>query len=724
MSTVGLTDKLKEVFGYDTFRGAQEAIMDSILEGKNTFVLMPTGAGKSLCYQLPALMMEGTAIVISPLIALMKNQVDQLRGYGIESSFLNSTLTKAESNRVKKATLDGKTKLLYVAPESLTKEENIEFLKKANICFVAIDEAHCISEWGHDFRPEYRRIKSIIEQVGNLPIIALTATATPKVQQDIQRNLQMEEAQVYKTSFNRENLFYEVRSKKNPKKQIIQFCKQNPGHSGIIYCLSRKKVEDIAAFLQVNGVNARPYHAGLDPNIRIANQDAFLNEEADVIVATIAFGMGIDKPDVRFVIHYDAPKSIEGYYQETGRAGRDGKPGTCIMFYSYDDILKLEKFSKDKSVTERDNAKQLLDEMVSFAETSICRRKQLLHYFGEHLEENCGYCDNCKNPKESFNSKEAGLLVLKAVQQSGERFNLRHITDMIMGVKNDYVLSHKHNELDTFGKGKDKDVAYWSSICRQMLLMEYLAKDIEHIGVFLLTEKGKNFIKEPKELTFYINHDYSDASAEEEVGQAPTAKGQALDQELFNQLKALRKTVAKQKGVPPYAVFQESSIEEMATTYPRDNDQLIKINGVGMGKAQKFGKPFIDVIKAYVIENNIDVVEDVLIRSQATKAKTKIAIIQQIDRKLALEEIAEMNRIDFDELLDEIENICLSGTRLNIDYYIESIMDDDKQDEIYDYFMEAETDDVEEAVDEIGDDYVSEDEVRLVRVKFLSEVAN
>jgi len=720
-------EKLKEVFGYSQFRGNQKAIIENILKGNNTFVIMPTGAGKSLCYQLPALLNEGTAIVISPLIALMKNQVDQLNALGINAKFLNSTLTKAESTKVKKETLGGEVKLLYVAPESLTKEENIEFLKQANISFVAIDEAHCISEWGHDFRPEYRRIKSIIGEFGNLPIIALTATATPKVQLDIQRNLQMEDADLFKSSFNRENLYYEVRPKVHTKKQIIQFIKDNLGKSGIVYCLSRKKVEEIAEFLTVNDIKAAPYHAGLDASVRMKNQDAFLNEEVDVIVATIAFGMGIDKPDVRFVIHYDAPKSLEGYYQETGRAGRDGLEGNCILFYAYKDILKLEKFNKDKPVTERENSKILLEEMSAYAESSVCRRKQLLHYFGEeYQDEECGkkmWCDICRYPPEKFEAKEYAQSVIEAVKLTNQRFGLRHIVNVLLGKDDEYVRSYGHNELPVYGIGKDKDQLFWSSIVRQTLLHGFLQKDIENIGVLKLTDRGGRFLSAPQSIMFTKDKDFEKLT-EQARQESNNQNGKAYDENLFELLKKIRKDVAKQKGLPPYVIFQDPSLEEMATVYPTSKDELSRINGVGMGKINKFGAPFIDVIKKYVEENDIVTANDVLVKSAINKSKAKIHIIQQIDRKIDLQEIADGRGMSFSDLLNEIENICYSGTKLNLDYYIDSVIDMDREEDIMNYFMGSDSDDIQKALDELGPDDFDEEDVRLVRIKFISEYGN
>lgn len=715
--------KLKEVFGYGQFRGTQEAIIQNVIEGHNTFVIMPTGAGKSLCYQLPALVLPGTAIVISPLIALMKNQVDQLNAFGVNAQFLNSTLTKAEMNRVKKDVISGDVKLLYVAPESLTKDETIDFLQKATVSFVAIDEAHCISEWGHDFRPEYRRIRGIIDNIGQVPIIALTATATPKVQLDIQKNLQMDDASVFKTSFNRTNLYYEVRPKHNTKKQLIQYVKQRKGLAGIIYCLSRKKVEEIAELLKVNDVRALPYHAGLDPHVRMANQDAFLNEDCDVIVATIAFGMGIDKPDVRFVIHYDTPKSIEGYYQETGRGGRDGLDGDCLMFYSYDDIVKLEKFNKDKPVTERDNSKLLLQEMANYADSAVCRRKQLLHYFGEHFEKDCGFCDNCKHPKERFEAQHEVELALKAVVQTEQRFGLDHIGTVLMGMNNAHVESYGHNGLPIYGQGKDHDAQYWHSLLRQCLIFGLLEKDIENFGVVKISDKGMDFIENPHSVKLTKDHDY-DEEVKEEQEQEEVQQAAGHDENLFEMLKALRKKMAKEKELPPYVLFQDPSLKEMATTFPTKLEELAHVGGVGQGKAQKFGPPFLALIKKYVEENDIMTASDVVVKSAVNKSKIKIYIIQQIDKKMDLEEIASSKGIDMRELMEEIEHICYSGTKLNLDYYINGILDEERQEEIYDYFMSASTDNIAVALKELGTDDYTEEDLRLMRIKFLSEVAN
>lgn len=720
-----MKSKLKEVFGYNQFRGNQEAIIRNILEGRNTFVIMPTGAGKSLCYQLPALMTDGIAIVISPLIALMKNQVDQMNAFGVNAQFLNSTLTKTEINRVKRESLDGTIKLLYVAPESLTKVENVDFLKKANISFVAVDEAHCISEWGHDFRPEYRRIKEIIGQLGNLPIIALTATATPKVQMDIQKNLQMEGADVFKSSFNRTNLYYEVKQKKHAKKNLVHFLREHKNKSGIVYCLSRKKVVEIAELLNVNGFKAAPYHAGLEPAIREKNQDDFLNEDVDIIVATIAFGMGIDKPDVRFVVHYDVPKSLEGYYQETGRAGRDGLEGQCLMFYSHNDINKLEKFNKDKPVQERENARVLLQEMSFYAESPVCRRKQLLHYFGEeYTVENCEMCDNCVKPKDRYEAQDVAKVAVEAALKTGERFGLNHLVDVIRGVENQYVKSYDHHTLDIYGKGSDESADYWKSVVRQSLIYELLEKDIDNIGVLKVSQKGRDFLKKPYAIQFAIDHEYIDTGDEEEGSERTPVSTKAYDETLFGLLKALRKKIAHEKDLPPYVIFQDPSLEEMATTYPTSEEEMAQINGVGMGKVKKFGAEFIKKISEYVEENDIVTASEVVIKSSINKSKMKIFIIQQIDRKIDLDEIAETKGISFDELLTEIENICYSGTKLNLDYYINDVLDHDKQEDIYEYFLNAETDDIQVALEDEDNDEYSEEELRLMRIKFLSEYAN
>jgi ATP-dependent DNA helicase RecQ len=763
-----LKQNLKEIFGFDNFRGEQEKIIKSVISGKNTFVIMPTGAGKSLCYQLPATVLEGTAIVISPLIALMKNQVDQLTAYGINAQFLNSTLNKSEMNRVKNDVISGVCKLLYIAPESLTKEDNLEFLKKAKISFVAVDEAHCISEWGHDFRPEYRKIKDIIENIDTaLPIVALTATATPKVQLDIKKSLNMDDSVIFKTSFNRANLYYEVRPKQNAKKQLIKFVSQNRGKSGIVYCLSRKKVEEIAELLNVNGFKALPYHAGLDPEVRMKNQDAFLNENCDIVVATIAFGMGIDKPDVRFVVHYDAPKSLEGYYQETGRAGRDGIDGTCLMFYALDDITKLEKFNKDKNVTERDNAKALLMEMVAYSSLGVCRRRQLLSYFGEQMEKDCGFCDNCKKPTKTFKGKEEVELVIKTILKTEQRFSANHIADILTGNTKDNpaILSYEHNKLEMFGKGlkyfnledkfeeeeeDDEDTIVvnkkpktdinadgrisasdkWVSIIRQLMVFGYLEKDIDNYGVVKVSQKGMNYLNDPYSITFHEDHDLdeTEGSGEDDLQQTPgSASGSgAADQALLELLKSLRKKIAKEKNVPPYVVFQDPSLEEMATTYPSNANELAQVNGVGMGKVQKFGKPFLDLINKYVEDNEIETTHDLMVKTTVNKSKTKIFIIQQIDRKIDLEDIAEAKEMSAEEIISEIESICFSGTKLNLDYYINQIIDKEKQQDIYEYFMTSSSDDIKAALKEFEDyeEEVTEEELRLMRIKFISEMAN
>lgn len=722
-----LKAKLKEIFGYGNFRGNQEVVIKNILGGRNTFVIMPTGAGKSLCYQLPAMIKDGLAIVISPLIALMKNQVDQLNAYGINARFLNSTLSKGEITRLKKECITGAVKLLYVAPESLNKEENIEFLRKVKVSFVAIDEAHCISEWGHDFRPEYRKIKTMIAQLGDMNVIALTATATPKVQIDIQKNLQMEEADVFISSFNRKNLYYEVRPKKETKKQLIKFLKEHKGKSGIIYCLSRKKVEEIAQLINVNGFKAAPYHAGLDPDVRMKNQDDFLNEEVDIIVATIAFGMGIDKPDVRFVVHYDVPKSLEGYYQETGRAGRDGLEGVCLMFYSHNDLNKLEKFNKDKPVQERENARVLLQEMEFYAESPVCRRKQLLHYFGEeYKEKNCGSCDNCMHPRERFDGTEYVKIALEAVKQTNERFTLSHLVNVIRGTEDEYVKSYAHFDLPIYGKGDQQDADFWKSVIRQTLIYQYLEKDIDNIGVLKITKKGQDFLKKSHPIELARDHNFTTEVEDEESSERVIINSKSYDEKLFELLKNLRKKMAKEKDLPPYVIFQDPSLEEMATTYPTTKDELASVNGVGMGKVNKFGKEFLDLIQTYVDENDIETASDVVVKSSVNKSKIKIFIIQQIDRKVDLDEIAESKNISFDELLTEVENICYSGTKLNLDYYIDEVLDEDKQQQIFDYFLESETDSIEEAVDALKDEDsdFTEDNLRLMRVKFLSEYAN
>jgi ATP-dependent DNA helicase RecQ len=720
---LNLTLKLKQYFGFDTFKGDQEAIIRNVLDGKDTFVLMPTGGGKSLCYQLPSLIMGGTAIVISPLIALMKNQVDVINGMSEADGvahYLNSSLNKAAIDQVKADILRGVTKLLYVAPESLTKEENVDFLKTVKISFYAIDEAHCISEWGHDFRPEYRRIRPIINEIGKAPVIALTATATDKVRTDIKKNLGILDAVEFKSSFNRPNLYYEVRPKtKDIDKQIIRFIKQNPSKSGIIYCLSRKKVEELAAVLQANEIKAAPYHAGLDSVTRSQTQDDFLMETIDVIVATIAFGMGIDKPDVRFVIHYDIPKSLEGYYQETGRAGRDGGEGKCITFYAYKDLKKLEKFMEGKPVAEQDIGRQLLQETAAYAESSVCRRKMLLHYFGEEYpEENCGNCDNCLHPKSKIEAGHLLQVVLQAIAAVKENFRADYIIDLVMGRETAEIIAHKHHELEMFGCGEDEEARLWSPVIRQALIAGYLKKDVENYGLLKLTANGKKFIKKPT--AFYI---VEDAEFNDDLDDVDVEGGSALDLPLHGMLKDLRKEVARKQNVPAYVVFQDVSLEQMATAYPITLDELQNIQGVGVGKAKRYGKEFVELIKRYCEENEIERPEDLRVRTVAKKSMLKVKIIQSIDRQVALDDIANAQGIDFDELLDEVEAIVYSGTKLNIDYFLDEVMDEDHVDDIYDYFMESNTDSLDNAMDELGGDY-SEDEVRLVRIKFLSEMAN
>lgn len=718
-------DYLKKYFGFDTFKGNQEHIITNVLSGRDTFVLMPTGGGKSLCYQLPAVMKKGIAIVISPLIALMKNQVDAMRNFSTDDDvahFLNSSLTKAEIARVKKDVLSGKAKLLYVAPESLTKEENIEFLKNIDISFYAIDEAHCISEWGHDFRPEYRRIRPIIDLIGRSPIIALTATATPKVQHDILKNLSILDADVFKSSFNRPNLYYEVKSKQDVTKEIIKYIKNNSGKSGIIYCLSRKKVEEMAEVLKVNGIKALPYHAGMDSATRTMNQDKFLMEEADIIVATIAFGMGIDKPDVRFVIHYDIPKSLEGYYQETGRAGRDGGEGNCIAYYSYNDILKLEKFMQGKPIAEQEIGKQLLLETVSYAESSVCRRKLLLHYFGEeYLKENCEACDNCLHPKSQFEGNEAVVNVLETILAVKEKFKADHIANILSGKVTSAIKSYKHHKIEFFGIGEDKDEKFWNMVIRQALIAKFLTKDIENYGLLKLTEKGMEFLEKPSSFMLAEDHDYADTTDEENAFGARTA---AVDEELYSILKDLRKKLSKQKDVPPFVIFQDPSLEDMAIQYPITIDELQNISGVGAGKAVRYGEEFIEIIKKYVEEKEIIRPLDMVVKSVVNKSGMKVYIIQSIDMKRPLEDIAEAKGLEMAELISEIEAIVNSGTRINLDYYINSTIDDERQHDIYSYFREeAESDSLEEAFKELGNEF-EEEEIRLVRIKFLSEMGN
>ncbi len=722
---VKLEHYLKKYFGFDKFKGKQEEAIRNVLNGKDGFVLMPTGGGKSLIYQLPALIMEGTAIIISPLIALMKNQVDAMRSFGEEDGvahFLNSSLSKSQIIQVKEDILSGKTKLLYVAPESLTKQDTIDFLQQVKISFYAVDEAHCISEWGHDFRPEYRKIRPIIEEISIAPVIALTATATPKVQHDIQKNLGMLDANVFKSSFFRPNLYYEVRPKINPEKQIIRFVKENEGKSGIIYCLSRKKVEELAQTLVVNGIKALPYHAGMDSATRSKNQDMFLMEEVDVIVATIAFGMGIDKPDVRFVIHYEIPKSLEGYYQETGRAGRDGGEGKCIAFYSYKDIQKLEKFMQGKPVAEQEIGKQLLLETVAYAESSVCRPKLLLNYFGETMEEPCGNCDNCLNPKEQFEGKDFVLTVLKVIEEVKEMYKSDHVANILTGNSNAAIKSYKHDKLKIFGVGKDQDIKFWNGVIRQALVARLIEKDIENYGLLKITEKGREFMKSPYSIKLSKDHNYDELEKEMPTGAG--SGGGAADPTLFKMLKDLRRKVSKQKGVPPFVIFQDPSLEDMSIQYPITLDELKQIVGVGTGKAMRYGKEFIELIKRYVDENEIERPQDMVVKSVVNKSVNKVYIIQSIDRKISLTDIAESKRIEMSELLTEIEAIVNSGTKINLDYYINEILDEEHQEEVYDYFREAETESVSDALAELGEDEYSEDDIRLMRIKFMSEMGN
>ena len=723
---INLHAKLKEYFGFDHFKGNQEAIIKNVLAGNNTFVLMPTGGGKSLCYQLPALLLEGTAIIISPLIALMKNQVDAMRSFSAAEGvahFLNSSLTKNEILNVKEDILSGKTKMLYVAPESLTKESNVEFLKKIKISFFAVDEAHCISEWGHDFRTEYRKIRPIVEEIGKAPIIALTATATPKVQNDIQKNLDMMDAQVFKSSFNRPNLYYEVRPKQGDvTKDIIKFIKNHEGKSGIIYCLSRKKVEELAEVLSINGIKAAPYHAGMDASTRSTNQDRFLMEEVDVIVATIAFGMGIDKPDVRFVIHYDIPKSLEGYYQETGRAGRDGGEGICLTYYSFKDIQKLEKFMQGKPIAEQEIGKQLLMETVAYAETSLCRRKVLLHYFGETYEEdNCGCCDNCLYPKKEFEGEDYMVDALQLVSDVKEKFKIEHLVNILIGEADSAIKSYKHDKLELFGAGSEKSRQFWTMGYRRALVSSFIEKDIEQYGVIKLTDEGQKFLDNPKSFMLMEDHNFDENEEEEKIQEKGGVS--ALDSTLFAILKDLRKKIAKTNNLPPYVIFQDPSLEDMCTNYPITLEELANIQGVGAGKAQKYGKEFVEVIKQYVEDNEIERAQDMVVKTVANKSKFKVYIIQNIDRQIDLEDIASALGLNFDELIKEMEAIVFSGTKLNIDYYINKILDEEQQQEIMDYFMEASSDNISEAFDEFEGDYAEED-LRLMRLKLHSKHGN
>lgn len=719
-----ITTVLKRYFGFDTFKGNQEEIILNLLNENDTFVLMPTGGGKSLCYQLPSLLMEGTAIVISPLIALMKNQVDAMRMHSEDDGiahFLNSSLNKMEINRVKEDILAGKTKLLYVAPESLTKEENIEFLKGVKISFYAIDEAHCISEWGHDFRPEYRRIRPIINEICRRPVIALTATATPKVQHDIMKNLDIQNAKVFKSSFNRPNLYYEVRPKMaDVDKEIIRYIKSMEGKSGIIYCLSRKEVEDLAKTLQVNNIKAKPYHAGMDSATRSATQDAFLKDEIDVIVATIAFGMGIDKPDVRFVIHYDIPKSLEGYYQETGRAGRDGGEGQCITFYAQKDLIKLQKFMQGKPVNEQEIGKQLLQETAAYAESSVCRRKSLLHYFGEeYTEDNCGNCDNCLHPRKRIEATDELCALIETILALREKFKANYVIKVMLGEPTTEIKSYQHDKIEEFGCEKQHDAKFLNAIINQAVIAGYVVRDIENYGLLKITDQGRRFLQHPTPFTMVEDRDFSDTS---EVEMHSGAAG-ALDQELYSILRDLRKKIARQNELPPYVIFQDPSLEAMSTTYPVTLEELQTIPGVGQGKAKRYGKEFVEVIKKYVDENEIERPEDLRVRTVPNKSRFKIDIIQNIDRKTDLDALAQAKGLDFDELLDEIESIVYSGTKINIDYYLEENMDEDHMWDIFDYFKESDTDKISIAEKELGPDY-TEEEIRLVRIKFISEMGN
>lgn len=721
--TINLNEQLKHYFGFDSFKGEQEAIIRNLLEGNDTFVLMPTGGGKSLCYQLPSLIMDGTAIVISPLIALMKNQVDVINGLSEEpgvAHYLNSSLNKAAIQQVYKDVREGRTKLLYVAPESLNKEDNLEFFRSFKISFYAIDEAHCISEWGHDFRPEYRNIRPTIQKIGNAPVIALTATATDKVRMDIKKSLGITDAKEFRSSFNRPNLYYEVRQKtKDIDKQIIKFIKQHPGKSGIVYCISRKKVEELAAVLQANEIKAAPYHAGLDSAKRSQTQDDFLMERIDVIVATIAFGMGIDKPDVRFVIHYDIPKSLEGYYQETGRAGRDGGEGMCIAFYSYKDLQKLEKFMEGKPVAEQDIGKQLLQETAAYAESSVCRRKILLHYFGEEYpKDNCGNCDNCRHPKVKREGKEALLIVLRSILAMKEGFRQDYVIDFVKGRATDDIVSHHHDQLEEFGMGEDMPPKTWNPVIRQGMIAGYIHKDIESYGLLKVTAAGKRFVKNPTDFTYVEDTDFTETNddVEEEHGAS------ALDPTLYSMLQDLRKKTAKKLNLPSYVIFQDISLEQMATLYPVSVEELRNIQGVGVGKARRYGKEFCALIKRYCDDNEIERPEEMFVRTVAKDSMTKVKIIGYLDRRMPLDDIASALNLDFDDLLDEIDAIVYSGTKVNIDYFLEDVMDEDQVDDIYEYFRESDTDDIDDAMDELGD--YEERDIRLVRIKFLSEQAN
>lgn len=733
INTKELHGMLEKFFGFKSFKGNQEAVILSLLEGKDTFVIMPTGGGKSLCYQLPALMLEGTAIIISPLIALMKNQVDALRNYGSEvgiAHVLNSSLTKSEIKQVKQDITSQKTKLLYVAPETLTKEENITFFKDINISFYAIDEAHCISEWGHDFRPEYRRIRPIVEGIGqNVPIMALTATATPKVQHDIQKNLTMMEAVVYKSSFNRPNLYYEVRpkpkNKEDVEREIVKFIRNNSGKSGIIYCMSRKQVEELAETLQINNIKALPYHAGLDSATRVKNQDMFLMEEANIIVATIAFGMGIDKPDVRFVIHYDMPKSLEGYYQETGRSGRDDGEGLCVAFYDYEDIAKIEKFLKNKTVNEQEIAKQLLSETIAYAESSVCRRVLLLHYFGEvYTESNCGNCDNCLHPKQKFDGQEHVQMALELIKDTKQQFKEKHLVQVIIGRSSPTIKQYKHNDLKLFGEGSEFDERFWGGVYRQALIEELIVKDIENYGILKITPKGERFLKKSYPVMLVKDHDpeSDDDDIIEDIAGGP--KGGAVDKTLFSLLKDLRRDISRKENLPPFVIFQDTSLEDMCIQYPTTIEEMTQIIGVGQGKAQKYAAPFIDLIKKHVEDNEIERPQDLIVKSVVNKSALKVFIIQSIDRKLALEDIALSKSITVTELITEIESVVSSGTKIDLNYYINEYIDPYHVEEIYEYFREAETDSIDKALIDLGEDEYTEEEIRLIRIKFFSELGN
>jgi len=715
---------LKQHFGFERFKGLQKDIINNVLAGNDSFVLMPTGGGKSLTYQLPAMLMKGTAIIISPLIALMKNQVDSIRGYSQDDEiafFLNSSLTKTQINEVKENIIAGKAKMLYVAPESLNKQDNIDFLKKVDISFFAVDEAHCISEWGHDFRPEYRRIRTMVEEIGRVPIIALTATATPKVQHDIQKNLGILDATVFKASFFRSNLYYEVRPKIEPEKSIIKFIKENSNKSGIIYCLSRKKVEELAETLNVNGIKALAYHAGMDATTRASNQDKFLMEDVDVIVATIAFGMGIDKPDVRFVIHYDIPKSLEGYYQETGRAGRDGGEGKCIAYYSYKDIQKLEKFMQNKPVAEQEIGRQLLLETVAYAETSLCRAKVLLNYFGEQLHEPCGNCDNCLNPKKQFEGKDDVVLVLSAIEEVKEQFKADHMVNILIGKSNAAIKSYKHKNLKHFGVGKEKDDKHWNMVIRQALIARLLSKDIENYGILKITKEGTKFKKTPKSFLLTEDRDYDKISS----SASSSAGGIGIsDPQLFAMLKDLRKDISRKKNLPPFVIFQDVSLEDMSIHYPVSSKEMQNITGVGQGKARKYGKEFIELIKKYVEENEIERPQDLIVKSVVKKSGMKVYIIQAIDRKVSFTDIANSKGLEMNDLITEVEAIVNSGTKLNLDYYIDQVLDEDHQEEVFDYFKEATTDSIDTALDELGEDEYTEEDIRLMRLKFISELGH